>query len=210
MRVAMASFLLLLIASWLLCCSAEEVLEAVPGIYSVKAVSNGLNLPATDTFQPVTNLTTLVHIPVASTAFVHYQITFQSQDKDFYSKIQINDVDVGALVHTGNQFYKTATGFYMVNLKPGCYEIHIVYKSPVPITMSADLDWQTAILQVVWTEDAKSVSDSIKCSPTPTTTNAYNNWGPLEGVETTLFLTSNRPMLSAYQFSVEMLSAVML
>ena len=115
--------------------------------------------------------------------------------------------DVGALVHSGNQLYKTATGFYMVNFKPGCYEIRIVYKSPVPIKMSANLDWQTAILQVVWAEDANSVSDSIKCSPTTTATNAYNNWGPLKGVEATLYLPSNRPMLSAYQFSAEMPSA---
>jgi len=93
MRVTTASFLLLLIASWLLCCGAEEVLEAVPGIYSVKAVSNGLYLPATKTFQPVTNLTMIIHTPVACATFVHYQMTLQSQNQDFYSKIQINDVE---------------------------------------------------------------------------------------------------------------------
>ena len=32
--------------------------------------------------------------------------------------------------------------------------------------MPASHDWQTAILQVMWFEDAYAVSDGIKCYPT--------------------------------------------
>ena len=70
--------------------------------------------------------------------------------------------------------------------------------------MAAGLDWQTAILQVMWFEDAFALSDGIKCHPTPTTTNAYNNWGPIRDVEGILQLPGDRTVLSAYQFSTEM------
>jgi len=71
-----------------------------------------------------------------------------------------------------------ATGFYMANLNPGHYRFEVHYKSPVAINMPANQDWQTAILQVMWFEDAHAVSDGIKCYPTPTATNGYNKWGP--------------------------------
>ena len=128
-------------------------------------------------------------------------------NRDFYSKLLINYANAGSLVHSGNQVYKTATGFYMTNLNPGYYTFEVHYKSPVAINMPASWDWQTAILQVMWFEDAYTVSDGIKCYPTPTTTNTYNNWGPIRDIEAILHLPSNRAVLSAYQFSTEMVSA---
>ena len=110
-------------------------------------------------------------------------------------------LDHVSLVHSGLQTYKTATGFYMDNLEPGNYTFQVQYKSPVAIIMGADWDWQTAILQVMWFEDAYAESDYIKCLAT---TNAYNNWGPIKDLEVILSLPGNRAVLSAYQLSVEL------
>ena len=125
-------------------------------------------------------------------------------NKDFYSKLLINYANAGSLVHSGNQGFKTATGFYMANLNPGYYTIEVHYKSPVAINMAASSDWQTAILQVIWAEDASVASDNIKCFPSLTTTNTYNSWGPIRDIEAVLYLPSDRVILSAYQLSVEM------
>ena len=187
--------------------SAQPVVNVVPGISSKKTESNGLYLPATSTFQPVSDLTTNIHILKPCSVFVHYQITLQSANKDFYSKLQINYANAGSLVHSGNQQFKTATGFYMANLNPGYYTFEVHYKSPVAINMPASWDWQTAVLQIMWFEDAYAVSDGIKCYPTPTTTNAYNNWGPITDVEAILHLPNDRAVLSAYQFSTDMTSS---
>ena len=72
--------------------------------------------------------------------------------------------------------------------------------------ISANYDWQTAALQVMWFEDAHAVSDRIKCYPTSTATNDYNNWGPINDLQLTLKLPNNRVILSAYQLSTEMSS----
>ena len=189
------------------CCyytRAQPVMNVVPGISSKKTESNGLYLPATSTFQPVNALTTNIHILKPCSVFVHYQITLHSSNRDFYSKLQINYANAGSLVHSGNQYYKTATGFYMANLNPGYYTFEVHYKSPVAINMPASRDWQTAVLQVMWFEDAYAVSDGIKCYPTPTTTNTYNIWGPIRDVEAILHLPNDRAAISAYQFSTEM------
>ena len=188
------------------CTSAQSVVNVAPGIFSKKTESNGLYLPATTTFKPITTLTANIHIDKPYSVFVHYQITMHSASKDFYSKLQINYANAGSLVHSGNQVYKTATGFYMANLNPGHYTFEVHYKSSVAINMAAGWDWQTAILQVMWFEDAFAVSDGIKCYPTQTTTNAYNNWGPVRDVEGILQLPGDRTVLSAYQFSTEMAS----
>ena len=173
--------------------------------YSVRRrESNGLTLPATSTFKPITTLTTAIHIAKPYSVFVHYQITLHSDNKDFYSKLLINYANAGSLVHSGNQVFKTATGFYMANLNPGYYTFEVHYKSPVAINMGANWDWQTAILQVMGFEDAHAVSDGIKCYPTPITTNRYNNWGPIRDMEAILQLSTNRVILSAYQISTEM------
>ena len=184
---------------------AQSVLNVVPGIFSKKTESNGLTLPATSTFQPITTLTTNIHIDKPYSVFVHYQITMGTGTKDFYSKLLINySINAGSLVHSGNQHFKTATGFYMANLNPGYYTFEVHYKSPAAINMPANYDWQTAILQVMWFEDAYAVSDGIKCYPTPTTINTYSNWGPIRDIEATLYLPNSRAAISAYQFSTEM------
>ena len=198
--------LVLLIVSCYCYTSALPVVNVVPGIFSKKTESNGLTLPPTSTFKPITALTTNIHIDKPYSVFVHYQVTLQSTNKDFYSKLLINYANAGSLVHSGNQEYKTATGFYMANLNPGYYTFEVHYKSPVAINMPASFDWQTAILQVMWFEDAHAVSDGIKCYPTPTATNTYNSWGPIEDTEVILQIPNyvNRAVLSAYQFSTDM------
>ena len=196
--------LLLLIANCYYYTSAQPVVNVAPGIFSKKTESNGLTLPATSTFQPITTLTTNIHIDKPYYLFVHYQITLESSNRDFYSKLHINYANAGSVVHSGNQQLKTATGLHMTNLNPGYYKFEVHYKSPVAINMPASRDWQTAVLQVMWFEDAYAVSDGIKCYPTPTTTNAYDNWGPIRDVEAILHLPNDRAVLSTYQFSTEM------
>ena len=205
MGIINAAVVLLLVANCYYYTSAQSVVNVAPGIFSKKTESNGLTLPATNTFQPITTLTTNIHIDKPYTVFVHYQITMQTSNTDFYSKLLINYSNAGSLVHSGNQYYKTATGFYMAKLNPGRYSFEVHYKSPVAINMPASWDWQTAILQVMWFEDAFAVSDGIKCYPTPPATNSYNNWGPIRDLETILHLPSTRVVLSVYQFSTEMI-----
>ena len=126
---------LLLLTNLYYCTSAQSVLNVVPGIFSKKTESNGLTLPVTSTFQPITTLTTTIHIDKPYSVFVHYQITMGTGNVNFYSKLLINHSDAGSLVHSGNQQYKTATGFYMANLNPGYYTFEVHYKSPVTINM---------------------------------------------------------------------------
>ena len=199
--------LVLLIANCYFYTGAQSVVNVIPGIFSKKTESNGLILPATSTFQPITTLTTLIHLDKPYSVFVHYQITLYSIiSEDFSSKLLINYANAGSMVHSGNQTFKTATGFYMANLNPGLYTFEVHYKSPVAINMLSSYDWQTAILQVMWFEDAHAVSDGINCYPTPSTTNTYNNWGSITDVETILQLPNDRAVLSAYQLSADMTS----
>ena len=58
----------------------------------------------------------------------------------------------------------------------------------------------------MWFEDARVVTDGIKCYPTSTATNNYNNWGPINDLQLILQLPNNRAILSAYQLSTEMSS----
>ena len=89
-------------------------------------------------------MTTTFHVSKPSSVFIHYGITFHSNGKDFYSKLQVNNFNAGSLVHTGNQAYKTATGLWMASLNPGKYTLEVHYKSPVDINMGED-DWQTVV-----------------------------------------------------------------
>ena len=198
------AILLLFVGNFCCSCRAQAVLNVATGMFSKATVSDGLKLSATNTFKPINTLTTNIHLDKSYAVFVHYQITMGTGQNDFYSSLQINYANAGSLVHSGKQHFKTATGFYMANLNPGYYTIEVHYKSPVAIKMPSSYDWQTAILQVVWAEDAYVASDGIKCYPKPITTNAYNNWGPLHDTEVVLNLPNNRAMLSAYDFSVEM------
>ena len=197
---------ILLILLFLNLTYGAEVVNVTPGIFSKKVVSNELKLPASNTFSPVNVLTTTVHLTKPHSVFVHYQFTLGSVNQDFYSKLLVNDNNAGSLVHSGKQAHKTATGFWMANLNDGYYTFEVQYKSPVAIHTSVSTNWQTAVLQVMWFEDARVVSDGIKCYPTSTATNNYNNWGPINDLQVILQLPSNRTILSAYQLSTEMSS----
>ena len=122
-----------------------------------------------------------------------------------YSKLLVDDNNAGSLIHSGKH-HKNPTGFWMANLNAGYYTIEIHYKSPVAINVEENWDWLTAVLQVMWFEDARVVSDGIKCYPTSTATNNYNNWGPINDLQNILQLPNNRAILSAYQLSTEMSS----
>ena len=185
---------------------AAEVVNVAPGIFSKKVVSDGLKLPASSTFSPINTLTTTVHLDKPYSVFVHYQVTFKTNNQDFYCKLLVNDRNAGSLIHSGKQTHKSPVGFWMVNLNAGYYTFEIHYKSPVAINVGANWDWQTAVLQVMWFEDARVVSDGIKCYPTSTATNNYNNWGPINDLQVTLQLPNDRAILSAYQLSTEMSS----
>ena len=186
---------------------AAEIVNVAPGIFSKKVVSNGLQLQASDTtFSPVNVLTTTVHLTKPHSVFVHYQFTLHVLSKDFYTTLIVNDNNAGSLVHTGKQGHKNPTGFWMANLNAGHYNFEIHYKSPVAFNVPANADWQTAVLQVMWFEDTRVVSDGIKCYPTSTATNNYNNWGPINDLQVILHLPNNRAILSAYQLSTEMSS----
>ena len=201
MNVTIITVLLLITASY-----AAEVVNVAPGIFSKKVVSIGLNLPATNTFLPVNVLTTTVHLTKQYSVFVHYQFGLEALNQDLYSKLLVNDNNAGSLVHTGEQKHTTPTGFWMANLNAGHYNFEIHYKSRVAVTALATRDWQGAVLQVMWFEDARVVSDGIKCYPTSTAANNYNNWGPINDLQAILQLPNNRAILSAYQLSTEMSS----
>ena len=186
------------------CSHGQTVISVIPGVYSTKRQSDGLTLPATSgTFQPIGELTTKVHLTKSYTVFVHYQVSISSSRTDFWSKLQVNHFNAGSLVHSGNQYFKTAAGFWMGNLNPGYYTFEVHYKSSSSISMSASWDYQTAVINVMWFEDSYAVSDNIKCYPSPTTLNTYNNLGPINDVEAILKLPSSRVVLAAYQMSVE-------
>ena len=129
-------------------------------------------MPAASTFKSIAALTMKIHIvDKCHAAFIHYYVMLESVNADFQTKLLINYAITGSLVCSGNQKYRTATGFYLANLSPGYYTIKVHYKLPVAINMPADWDWQTAILQVVWAKDTYAVSNDIKCdSFTHTTT----------------------------------------
>ena len=186
---------------------AAEVVNVAPGIFSKKVVSDGLILPASSTFSPINTLTTTVHIDKPYSVFLHYQYNVgKSTNYDFYSKLLVNDRNAGSLIHSGKQNHKNPIGFWMANLNAGYYTFEVHYKSPVPINVPANSDWQTAVLQVMWFEDARVVSDGIKCYPTSIATNNYNNWGPINDLQVTLQLPNDRAILSAYQLSTQMSS----
>ena len=185
---------------------AAEVVNVAQGVFSKKVVSNGLKLPVSNTFSPINTLTTTVHLDKPYSVFVHYQFTLGSPGYDFYSKLLVNANNAGSLIHSGKQGHKNAIGYWMANLNAGHYTFEIHYKSLAVINVPASENWQTAVLQVMWFEDARVVSDGIKCYPTSTATNNYNNWGPINDLQVTLQLANDRAILSAYQLSTEMSS----
>ena len=194
----------LLVCYLLQCCFGQTVINVANGIYSTKRESNGLSLPATSgTFEPIGALTTKIHLTKPYTVLAHYQLTTGSST-DFWSKLQVNHFNAGSLVHSGNLYYKTATGFWAANLNPGYYTFEVHYKSSVGISVSASSEYQTAVINVMWFEDSYAVSDGIKCYPTPTALNTYNNLGPIQNLEAKLQLPSSRVVMAAYQLSLEL------
>ena len=91
----------------------------------------------------------------------------------------------------------------MGNLNPGCYTFEVHYNTSSSILLPVSWGYQTAVINVMWFEDSYAVSDNIKCYPSPTTLNTYDNLGPINDVETILQLSSSRVVLVAYQMSVE-------
>ena len=108
MNATIITVLLLITAS-----NAAVVVNVAPGIFSKKVVSNGLQLPASNTFSPVNVLTTTVHFTKSYSVFVHYQFTVRTTNQDFYSKLLVNDNNAGSLVHGGKQYVKNPVGFWM-------------------------------------------------------------------------------------------------
>ena len=185
---------------------ATEVVNVAPGIFSKKVVSDGLILPASSTFSPINNLTTTVQLDKPYSVFVHYQFSVSWTNEDLYSKLLVNDRNAGSLIRSGKEIHRNPVGYWMANLNEGNYTFEVHYKLRKAIHEHANWDWQTTVLQVMWFEDARAVSDGIKCYPTSTATNNYNNWGPINDLQVTLQLPDNRAILSAYQLSTEMSS----
>ena len=131
-----------------------EVVNVAPGVFSKKVVSDGIKLPASNTFSPINTLTTTVHLDRPYSVFVHYQFTLRRPGHDFYSKLLVNNNNAGSIVHSGKQDHKNAIGYWIANLNTGHYIFEIHYKYPVDINVPANADWQTAALQVMWFEDA--------------------------------------------------------
>ena len=91
---------LLLLVLFITMSYGAEVTNIVPGIFSKKVESNGLLLPATNTFSPITTLTTTLHLDQSYSIFLHYQFTLWSWNQDFYPKLVVNEANAGSLVHT--------------------------------------------------------------------------------------------------------------
>jgi len=187
---------------------AGDVVNVSPKVYSTRSTCEGLHLSAAiDVYKPVTCLTTRIHVDEHVSVFIHYQMIMGTgTGKDFHSKLLINYANSGSIFHSGVHYYKNPTGFYMANLSPGYYTIEVHYKSPVAVNVRASWDSQTAVLQAMWFRDAQTVSSTIKCYPTPITTNSYNNMGPLKDLEVALQIPNTRVILSAYQLSAELVS----
>ena len=93
--LCIASLLLMINCNYSI--DALSVVNVAQGIFSKKTESDRLALPATSTFEPITTLTTNIHIDKPYSVLVHYQITLYSRNKDFYSKQQINYANAGSL-----------------------------------------------------------------------------------------------------------------
>jgi len=187
-------------------CYGQTIINVASGVYSTKAESNGLHLPSSSIFKPIDTLTLSLYFASSFSVFVNYQVTVNSGG-DFWTKLQISHNDdgltnAGSLVHCGTQSYKTATGYWMDNLKPGHYTFEIHYKSSSSISMAAGTDYQTAILQVMWFANVHTVSDGVKCYPSPYPLNTYNVLSPIKDLKVNLLLPGSRVVLAGYQIPI--------
>ena len=195
------------ISSFYQCCYGQAIINVASGVYSTKAESDGLHLPSTSTFRPIDVLTLSLSFTSKVSVFVNYQITVGSSGY-FWTKLQVARDDdgltnAGSIVRYYNQAYKTATGYWMENLEPGHYTFEVHYKSTSSISMSSSIDYQTAVLQVMWFTGVHAVSDGVKCYPTPYPIYAYNVLIPIKGLKVNLLLPStSRVVIAAYQLSI--------
>ena len=188
-------------------CYGQTIINVPNGLYSTKAESDGLHLPSTSIFKPIDALTLSLSFTSKVSVFVNYQITVSSRAQ-FWTKLQINRNDygltnAGSLVHYHNQAYKTATGYWMDNLEPGHYTFEVHYKSSSSISMSTSVDYQAAILQVMWFTGVHAVSDGVKCYPTPYPINRYDVLSPIKDLKVNLLVpSSGRVVIAGYQLSI--------
>ena len=188
-------------------CYGQTIINVANGVYSTKAESDGLHLPSTSTFQPINALTLSLSFTSTVSVFVNYQITVGSSAQ-FWTKLQITHYDdgltnAGSLVHYYTQPYKTATGYWMDNLEPGHYTFAVYYKSTSSISMSTSIDYQAAVLQVMWFTGVHAVSDGVKCYPTPYPINTYDVFSPIKDLKVNLLVPpSGRVVIAGYQLSI--------
>ena len=188
-------------------CYGQTTINVANGVYSSRVESDGLHLPATSTFRPIDALTLSHHFTSTVSVFVNYQITVGSTAQ-FWTKLQVtrnNDglINAGSIVRYNTQAYKTATGYWMENLEPGHHTFEVQYKSTSSISMSTTLDYQTAILQVMWFTNARTVSDGVQCYPTPYPINTYDVFSSFKDLKVNLLVpSSGRVVIAGYQVSV--------
>ena len=194
-------------------CYGQTIINVANGVYSTKAESDGLHLPSTSIFKPIDALTLSLSFTSKVSVFVNYQITVSSTAQ-FWTKLQITRDDdgltnAGSIVRYYTQAYKTATGYWMEILEPGHYTFEVHYKSTSSISMSTSVDYQTAILQVMWFTGVRAVSDGVKCYPTPYPINRYNVLSPIKDLKVNLLVpSSGRVVIAGYQLSIYLSSNV--
>lgn len=59
----------------------------------------------------------------------------------------------------------------------------------------------------MWFEDAYTVSNGIKCYPTPTALNTCGNDGPIQNLEAKLQMLAVHIVMATYQLSLELSSS---
>ena len=198
-------------------CCGQTIINLVNGVYSTSVECDGLYLSSASTFTAIETLTLSLYFTSRISVFVNYQITVDSTAQ-FWTKLQITHDDdgltnAGSIVRYHTQRYKTATGYYMDNLEPGHYTFKVYYKSTSAISMSSGIDYQAAILQVMWFTDVHAVSDGVKCYPSPNIINTYNVLSPIKDLKVNLLvprikiiyedlLLPSRVVIAGYQLPI--------
>lgn len=200
----------LLIAS--VCTCSGTFTSVVSGIYSKTVNCDELRLISTNsyTYLPINALINTIYLAKPSSVFVNYQLNINNTGV-YRTKLQIDNFDVGSIVRIGNVKFKSMTGYWMGFLNNrGYYTFKILYRGSAAY-VPANVEWQTAKMDVMWFEHTTTdvLTDNIKCYPTPTTSNNYNNWGPITNLKVVVQLPHNGPMLGAYQFSTVSSTQVM-
>ena len=91
----------------------------------------------------------------------------------------------------------------MDNLEPGHYTFEVHYQSSSSISVEADKDYQTAILQVMWFAGACAVFDGVQCYPRPYPLNTYNVRSSVKNLKVDLLVPSGgRVVLAGYQLAI--------